>query len=52
MILFRHGSPRQPEQQAVTLLANLAAIEQDLQSGSIVIVEPARLRVRTLPLLP
>jgi hypothetical protein len=38
--------------QARRLLANLAAVEHNLEQGSIVVAEPARLRVRALPLLP
>jgi predicted nuclease of predicted toxin-antitoxin system len=52
VVLFRHGMQRRPEQQAETLLANLATIERDLAEGSIVIIEPGRIRVRGLPLSP
>jgi len=34
------------------LLANLATIEHDLTDGSIVVVEPNRIWVRRLPLIP
>lgn len=50
VILFRHGTQRRPERQGEILLSNLEAVEADLASGALVIVEPARLRVRTLPL--
>lgn len=50
VVLFRHGTQRRPERQAETLLSNLDAIESDLTAGSIVVIEPARIRVRTLPL--
>jgi len=50
VILFRHGTERHPERQGEILLSNLEAVEADLATGALVIIEPARLRVRTLPL--
>ncbi len=52
VVLFRHGTQRRPEQQSDALLANFATIECDLADGSIVVIEPNRIRVRGLPLLP
>jgi len=50
VILFRRGCPRRPELQAAVLLANLAAVEEDLRRGAIVTIHAGRLRVRRLPI--
>jgi predicted nuclease of predicted toxin-antitoxin system len=53
VVLLRNGTQqRRPEQQSELLLANLSAVERDLAEGSIVVVEPDRIRIRGLPLNP
>jgi predicted nuclease of predicted toxin-antitoxin system len=52
VVLFRHGTQRSPGRQSETLLANLATIDRNLMDGSVVVIEPGRIRVRGLPLIP
>jgi uncharacterized protein (DUF433 family) len=49
---IREDPQRRPEQQSETLLANLPTIEPDLTDGSVAVIEPGRIRVRKLPLIP
>ena len=50
VVLFRGGSPWRPAAQVALLLANLPQAEADLHIGAIVVIEPARIRIRALPL--
>lgn len=52
VILFRGVTNRQPANQVEILLANLPAIEQDLLAGAVIAIEPTRLRIRRLPIMP
>lgn len=52
VVLFRHGTQRRPDAQARLLLSNLPALEQDLADGGLAVIEPGRIRVRQLPLIP
>ena len=52
VIQFRGAGSRNPEALARTLLANLPQLVDALENGSIVTFEPARVRVRLLPIGP
>jgi predicted nuclease of predicted toxin-antitoxin system len=52
LVRFRHGSQHRPSDQIALLNANLPRLEQDLDAGSVVVIEPGRIRVRSLPLIP
>ena len=52
VILFRHGSQHRPADQAALLKANLPQLADALATGSIVVIEPERIRIRTLPIVP
>lgn len=48
VIQFRGPGSRRPEKLAELLLANLPALSEPLETGSIVTIEPGRIRVRSL----
>jgi predicted nuclease of predicted toxin-antitoxin system len=50
VIRFRGEGSRRPDALARTLLANLPPLVDSVQNGSIVTLEPARVRVRLLPI--
>jgi hypothetical protein len=52
VVLFRRGTQRQPAEQIAPLLTNLDTLAAELQAGSVAVIEPDRIRIRRLPLLP
>jgi predicted nuclease of predicted toxin-antitoxin system len=50
VIIFRRGTDRKLAKQLALLLANMAAIEESIETGAIVVFESSRIRVRELPI--
>lgn len=50
IILFRRGVDRHPARQTNLLLANFDLIGESLASGSVVVFDEERIRIRTLPI--
>jgi predicted nuclease of predicted toxin-antitoxin system len=50
VILYRRRTRRRPHEQVLILLTNLPAVEEDLGSGAIVIIEDHGIRIRRLPI--
>ncbi len=50
VVIFRRTSNRRPEEQANLLMDRLPDIREPLESGSAVIIEETRLRIRPLPI--
>ena len=50
VVLFRRKSGRQPQTQLSLLLQNLPAVEDELEKGSILVIEDSRIRIRSLPI--
>jgi predicted nuclease of predicted toxin-antitoxin system len=50
VILFRRAAPRTPQRQVDVLVANLPGLAVQLEEGSVVVLEHARIRIRRLPI--
>jgi len=50
VILLRGEMSRRPEDQARILLANIKVIIEDLEKGSVVVMDGHRIRIRSLPI--
>jgi predicted nuclease of predicted toxin-antitoxin system len=50
VILFRGSSAHRPEDQIFLLINLLPKYEKDLESGSVLVIEQNRIRIRKLPI--
>jgi predicted nuclease of predicted toxin-antitoxin system len=50
VILYRRRTRRRPHEQVMVLLANLGAIEDDLNAGAIAVIDDRGIRIRRLPI--
>lgn len=50
VVLFRRRTRRRPHEQAMILLTNLAAVEEDLDAGAIAVIDDTGIRIRRLPI--
>lgn len=50
VILFRRISGHAPDAQMRLLAEHLGELEEDLSTGSVVVIEEVRIRIRTLPI--
>ena len=48
LVLFRHGSPRRPDEQTKALVDNLPTFSEDLERGAIVVFRRNKIRIRKL----
>ena len=50
VVLFRRRARRRAHEQAMILLANLAAFAADLDAGAIAVIDDVGIRIRRLPI--
>jgi predicted nuclease of predicted toxin-antitoxin system len=50
LVLLRSGDPLTPDDHARLLQEGLPQVEEELAAGAIIVIEPTRLRVRSLPI--
>jgi len=51
IVIFRRTKNRKPLEQVELLMSNLDEIKTYLETGSIVIIEDKRIRIRSLPII-